>query len=83
MLVLELMTLQTPYSELCVLDVKQQVLQGNFPNGYRQLKGKSLPDVGNSTWLLLHQLLDKCLKFDPTERPTAVELLSLVREVAK
>lgn len=70
MVLYEMLTLKLPYEEIVLLDVKEHVLAKHTP---------VIPSnmINNVPLLSLFTL---CTKFDPTERPTADEVLIYIKQ---
>jgi serine/threonine protein kinase len=71
MLLVELTTLQLPYCETEFLDVKKRIVKGEIPN-----LSYILPHLQP-----LKEIIFKCLRFSPQERPTASELVKQLNEI--
>jgi hypothetical protein len=71
MLLVELATLQLPYCETKLLDVKERIVKAELPN-----LSYILPHLQP-----LKEIIWKCLRFRAHERPTASELVKLLNEI--
>lgn len=70
MILYEMISLQMPFQEIELFDVRNHVLQGNLPK----------MDIISSTYHPVKNLLLECIKFDPLERPNATDcMLSLLK----
>jgi len=66
MLLYELCAMKLPYHEICVLDVKQEILKGRTIN----------LEAVVTEWRDILVLISECTRFDCKLRPTAEEILN-------
>ncbi len=73
MLLYELCTMKLPYHEICVLDVKQEIMKG------RPIDLESV----STDWRDILTIIAECTRFDPKLRPSATEILHKLEDMTK
>jgi hypothetical protein len=73
MLLYELCAMKLPYHEICVLDVKQEILNGRTVD----------LDSVNTDWPDVSVLIGECTRFDPKLRPSAEQILSKLESMVR
>jgi len=74
MLIIEMLTLLPPYSDIMVLDVKEHIIKGNLPKVQLwSIKTNQAIERQKQEQRWLDFVFDKCLKIVPRERASAAE----------
>jgi serine/threonine protein kinase len=75
MLLVELVTLSLPYADVSVLDIQSTVSSLQLP----RIQVHQNTDAESAT--KLRAIIDTCLQFDASKRPSAERLVALVLEL--